>query len=85
VAGGIADEESADAPRLVGQLVHDFRARGACRAVGRVDVVDLDRGDRNNTRYVFRPGSNVPGGVLTPAAAMDRSASLVCDARKEDR
>src|SRR3954447_17775637 len=42
-AVGVAHEEAADAPRLVGQRVHDLEAAGDGLGVQRVDVLHLDR------------------------------------------
>src|SRR5206468_5764397 len=49
-AAGLANEEAAYSPGLVGELVDDLVAVRERRRVGRVDVVDLDRDVRAGTR-----------------------------------
>ena len=43
LAGRVANKEAADAPRLVGQGMHDLAPQALSRSVRRVDIVDLNR------------------------------------------
>jgi hypothetical protein len=42
LAGRVANKEAADAPRFVGQGMHDLVPQALSRSVRRVDIVDLN-------------------------------------------
>jgi hypothetical protein len=71
----VTDEESPDAPHLVGDRVHDLCATRAYRLVGGVDVIDLDaevRVDGAAASLVMR---------MTWAVGLDRETRLTTHPR----
>src|SRR3954471_661166 len=64
VAVWVANEEAPDAPLLVGNRVHDLRARRAYRLVGGVDVIDLDAEVRvYRCRRILGDQDDLGGGI----------------------
>jgi hypothetical protein len=46
-AGGVADKEAANSPRLVSQWMEDLASQALSRGMGHVYVIDLYRGIRH--------------------------------------
>src|SRR5690242_18390985 len=64
VAVWVANEETPDAPLLVGNRVHDLRAGRAYRLVGGVDVIDLDAEVRvYRGRRILGDEDDLGGGI----------------------